>query len=116
MSEASTLGKWGAAISDIPRALAHGGLILWRQDRWALSSYHSTQDTNEGTLESRAVDDVLAFKEDSKGPLESRLEIPSLKKSVRHFSWRDTLISCRRSRRWQRAKGGRSVRPDCRCA
>jgi hypothetical protein len=58
-----------------------------------------------GSLEFGVTDDVLAFKDGFKGPLESRLAIPSLTRFARHFYSRDTLISYRRSRGGKEPKG-----------
>jgi hypothetical protein len=58
-----------------------------------------------GELEFGAADDVLSFKDGSKGPLDSRLAIQNLKKFVRYFYSRDTLISCRGSRGGKEPKG-----------
>jgi hypothetical protein len=105
MSEASTLGNWGAAISDIPKILVHEGQFSGKMVGGSFQAIIPCKIPMRGTLESSSADDVLAFKDDCKGSLDSRLAILSLKKFVRHFSEHDTLISCRRSRRWQRARG-----------
>jgi hypothetical protein len=116
MSEASTLGKWGAAISENPRILAHGGQSSGGRIGGRFQVIIQCKIPMRGILESRTADDVLVFKDDCKDPLDSRLAIPSLKKFVRHFSRSDTLISCRRSRMWQRAKGAGPCGPIVQCA
>jgi hypothetical protein len=95
---ASTLGKWGAAISDIPRILAHGGPSPVGRVGGRFQAIIQCKILMRGSLGFGATDDVLAFKDGSKGPLEYRLAIASLMRFARHFYSRDTLISYRRSR------------------
>jgi hypothetical protein len=72
---APTLGKRGAVISDIPSILVHGRASSGGKAGGRLQAIIQCKIPMRGTLESRAADDVLAFKDDCNVPLESRLAI-----------------------------------------